>query len=139
MDAADRLVVLGGKHLFEFDYVYGSEHEVQGRDPKSMFSDCVKPLVLGLFTGYSATVLAYGQTGSGKTYTMGGLSNNAQDASVARCWGDEGNEDTSSSESQCQQRGIIPRAGTSCTQARVSVGGPGSLRKGEPWRSTTRR
>ena len=110
VDAADRLVVLGGKHLFEFDYVYGSEHEVQGRDPKSMFSDCVKPLVLGLFTGYSATVLAYGQTGSGKTYTMGGLSNNAQDASVARCWGDEGNEDTSSSESQCQQRGIIPRA-----------------------------
>ena len=39
--------------------------------PPNIFSDCVEPLVQGVFKGYNATVLAYGQTGSGKTYTMG--------------------------------------------------------------------
>ncbi|KDD73429.1 kinesin, partial [Helicosporidium sp. ATCC 50920] len=54
-------------HQFRYDQVYGG----LGSDPCALFSDCVSPLVAGLFQGYNATVLAYGQTGSGKTFTMG--------------------------------------------------------------------
>ena len=36
-----------------------------------MFEKTARPLLLGLFEGFNATVLAYGQTGSGKTFTMG--------------------------------------------------------------------
>ncbi|EFJ12705.1 hypothetical protein SELMODRAFT_40499, partial [Selaginella moellendorffii] len=56
-----------GSHSFTFDHVYGGG----GSSPSSIFDQCVRPLVEGLFQGYNATVLAYGQTGSGKTYTMG--------------------------------------------------------------------
>eukprot|EP00892_Ulva_mutabilis_P001765 jgi/Ulvmu1/1158/UM107_0032.1 len=56
-----------GHHTFSFDQVYGGG----GMAPTNIFSDCVEPLVQGVFKGYNATVLAYGQTGSGKTYTMG--------------------------------------------------------------------
>lgn len=56
-----------GHHTFSFDQVYGGG----GMGPSNIFSDCVEPLVQGVFKGYNATVLAYGQTGSGKTYTMG--------------------------------------------------------------------
>eukprot|EP00898_Chlorokybus_atmophyticus_P000842 jgi/Chlat1/1759/Chrsp134S02085 len=56
-----------GQHSFTFDHLYGEG----GPSSDSIFSECVAPLVDGLFGGYNATVLAYGQTGSGKTYTMG--------------------------------------------------------------------
>ena len=56
-----------GRHSFRFDHVYGSG----GSSPTQLFSDCIEPLVQGIFSGYNATVFAYGQTGSGKTYTMG--------------------------------------------------------------------
>lgn len=51
-----------------FDKVYGN---CGGQSPDGLFSECVAPLVDGLFKGYNATVFAYGQTGSGKTFTMG--------------------------------------------------------------------
>jgi Kinesin motor domain len=56
-----------GHHTFNFDQVYGGG----GLSPTTLYSDCVEPLVQGIFSGYNATVFAYGQTGSGKTYTMG--------------------------------------------------------------------
>lgn len=52
---------------FSFDYVFG-----EGSVPShQVYSQCVHPLVEGIFLGYHATVFAYGQTGAGKSYTMG--------------------------------------------------------------------
>ncbi|TXG46778.1 hypothetical protein EZV62_026072 [Acer yangbiense] len=56
-----------GSRAFTFDYVYGN----MGSPSKTIYDDCVAPLVEALFHGFNATVLAYGQTGSGKTYMMG--------------------------------------------------------------------
>ncbi|KAJ8605171.1 hypothetical protein CTAYLR_000367 [Chrysophaeum taylorii] len=50
---------------FEFDYVYGPEH-----DTIQVFSEAVRPLVKVVLEGVNATIFAYGQTGSGKTHTM---------------------------------------------------------------------
>ncbi|GAB4822357.1 hypothetical protein N2152v2_009403 [Parachlorella kessleri] len=56
------------QHSFRYDHVFGGE---SGQPSAQLYSNCVAPLVDGLFKGYNATVFAYGQTGSGKTYTMG--------------------------------------------------------------------
>ena len=61
-----------GPHRFTYDNVFGGDN---GRDPNTLYTSCVAPLVDGLFNGYNATVFAYGQTGSGKTYTMGSAFN----------------------------------------------------------------
>ena len=97
----DLLNVDDGKYLFEYDYVY-SDSSMKGRSPSTMYSDCVEPLVQGLFGGYSATVLAYGQTGSGKTYTMGSLDTAAECKSNAA--------PIASSRAPSREKGIIPRA-----------------------------
>ncbi|QDZ25826.1 kinesin [Chloropicon primus] len=114
----DHLIVQDGKYSFEYDYVYGDD-TINGRNPRKMYSDCVDPLVEGLFGGYSATVLAYGQTGSGKTYTMGGLdtsfvsSSSSSSPSFSSPASDGSVETPSPGVKEGERRahrGIIPRA-----------------------------
>mmetsp|Transcript_1159 Transcript_1159/g.1881 ORF Transcript_1159/g.1881 Transcript_1159/m.1881 type:complete len:1768 (-) Transcript_1159:205-5508(-) len=59
-------LVISPDKTFSFDYVFDEE-----ATQDAIFEDCVRPLVMGCFLGYNATVFAYGQTGSGKTFTMG--------------------------------------------------------------------
>lgn len=65
--ATDPSVTLVSDHKFTYDHVYHGA----GPTEKTLYDQCVEPLVNGLLAGYNATVLAYGQTGSGKTHTMG--------------------------------------------------------------------
>ena len=53
--------VFAGPNSFTYDHVFGGE----GDPEEKLYSNCVEPLVEGLFKGYNATVFAYGQTGSG--------------------------------------------------------------------------
>lgn len=45
-------VVLGTKHAYTFDCVYGGN----GRDEVEMFHECIRPLVQGIVEGYNGTV-----------------------------------------------------------------------------------
>lgn len=54
--------MFAGANSFTYDHVFGG----QGDPEESLYSNCVEPLVDGLFKGYNATVFAYGQTGSGE-------------------------------------------------------------------------
>lgn len=45
-------VVLGTKHAFTFDCVYGGN----GRDQDELFQECILPLVEGVVQGYNGTV-----------------------------------------------------------------------------------
>ena len=53
---------------FEFDRAFSGG---DGTSTQLLYDSLIKPLIDGVFDGYSATVFAYGQTGSGKTHTMG--------------------------------------------------------------------
>jgi len=53
--------VFSGTNSFTYDHVFGGG----GVPEECLYSNCVEPLVQGLFKGYNATTLAYGQTGSG--------------------------------------------------------------------------
>lgn len=50
---------------YELDYCYE-----QDDDMKMIYSREIKPLILDIFGGKSATVIAYGARGSGKTCTI---------------------------------------------------------------------
>lgn len=60
-------IILGGKQLFQFDYVlpFDCPQEI-------LYKGYVETLVNTCFEGYNISIIAYGQTGSGKTYTVFG-------------------------------------------------------------------
>lgn len=59
-------VIANGEKSFLYDTVLD-----QNSTQKSIFEECVLPLMDKFIQGYNITILAYGQTGSGKTFTMG--------------------------------------------------------------------
>jgi hypothetical protein len=61
-------------HPFSFDRAFGEES-----DTGELYASVVAPLVATLDKGSQFTVFAYGQTGSGKSYTMGGLTERANE------------------------------------------------------------
>jgi len=67
VDPARGNIILGGKQLFQFDYVlpFHCPQEI-------LYKGYVESPINACFEGYNISIIAYGQTGSGKSYTVFG-------------------------------------------------------------------